>query len=83
MRYQTTRVYAGDCPHCGHEMRRAIDDTQGQTAKPGVLLRCAECRDVSFAHPESATEVRDGPEWFVDSEQVVEWFEYGDAGGER
>jgi hypothetical protein len=82
MRYQTTRVYAGGCPHCGHEMRRAIDDTQGQTGKPGVLMRCAECRDVSFALPESADEIRTGPAWFVDSEHVDEWFEYGE-GGER
>jgi hypothetical protein len=79
MRYQKTRVYCGDCPHCGHGMRRKIDSTQGQTAKPGVLMRCAECRDVSFAHPESAGDIRTGPEWFVESEEVVEWFEYGEV----
>jgi len=79
MRYQKTRVYAGDCLHCGHEMRRKIDSTQGQTAKPGVLMRCAECREVSFAHPESAGDPRGGPEWVVEPEQVVEWFDYGEV----
>jgi len=80
MRYQKTRVYAGDCPHCGHEMRRKIGSTQGQTAKPGVLMRCAECREVSFARPESAGDPRGGPGWVVSPEQVVEWFDYGEGG---
>ena len=79
MRFEKTRIYAGDCPHCGHEMRRKIDATQGQTSKPGVLMRCVECREVSFAHPESAGDPRGGPWWFVDHEQVVEWFEYGEV----
>jgi len=80
MRCKKTRAYGRCCPHCGHEMRRTIDSTQGQTAKPGVLMRCAECRNVSFAHPESTGEVRDGPGWVVEPEQVVEWFDYGEEG---
>jgi len=78
MEYKT-RVFSSDCPRCGHELRRKINSTQGQVRKPGVLLRCAECREVSFAPPESAGEVRNGPRWFVEAERVVEWFEYGEV----
>lgn len=74
-----TCIYSAQCLHCGHEIQQAIEDTEGQVAKPGVLLRCAECSSVSFAKSSSSTEVRDGPVWFVESEHVVEWFDYGET----
>jgi hypothetical protein len=72
------RAFAGTCDTCGHEMERIIEVSEGQVSLHGVLMRCAECREVSLTPARSSGDTRHEPPWVVERGAVADWFRYGD-----
>jgi hypothetical protein len=75
------RAYSGDCDHCGRDINTVIEVSDGQLSKPGVLMRCAGCQEVSFVPAASAGDHRADPPWYVAPDEVLEWFHCGTGKG--
>ncbi len=73
------RAFAGECSHCGRDMERIIEIAAGQVSQHGVLMRCAECREVSLTPARSSGDNRPDPAWVVAPDEVADWFRYGDV----
>jgi hypothetical protein len=73
------RAFAGGCDGCGRDMERIIEIPEGQVSQHGVLMRCAECGEVSLTPARSSGDNRHEPPWVVAPDEVADWFRYGDV----
>jgi predicted RNA-binding Zn-ribbon protein involved in translation (DUF1610 family) len=73
------RAFAGVCDACGRDIERVIEVAEGQVSQHGVLMRCAECREVSLIPARSTGDHRADPAWLVSPDDVLEWFRCGNG----
>jgi hypothetical protein len=60
-------------------MERIIEVSEGQVSQHGVLMRCAECDEVSLTPARSTGDNRYEPPWVVERDEVLDWFRRGDT----